>query len=81
MCRASLGAAIPGNAVLIVDPDRAPVHGGLVVLRESEGLRVLALSSDKDGTLIGHSTNPEKQIVLDTVSPDDLAMVTAVLFP
>ncbi len=81
MCRASLGAAIPGNAVLIVDPDRTPVQGGLVVLKEGDGLRVLALSSDKDGTLIGHSTNPEKQIVLDTVSPDDLAMVTAVLFP
>ena len=44
---------------------------------------MLALSSDKDGTLIGHSTNPEKQIVLDTVScADDRLLVTAVLlFP
>ena len=81
MCRASLGLAIPGGAVLIVDPARAPVAGGLAVLREGDGLRVLALSSDKDGRLIGHSSNPEKAIVLDKVSPADLTPVTAVLFP
>lgn len=81
ICRASLGAAIPGNAVLIVDPDRAPVQGGLAVLKEGEGLRVLALSTDRGGRLIGHSSNPEKEIVLDAVAPGDLAMVTAVLFP
>lgn len=81
MCRASLGATIPGNAVLIVDPDRVPVQGGLAVLREGQGLRVLALSTDKDGRLIGHSSNPEKEIMLDGVSPAELATVTAVLFP
>lgn len=81
MCRASLGAAIPGSAVLIVDPDRAPVQGGLAVLKDGEGLRVLALSTGQDGRLIGHSSNPEKAIPLDAVSPADLAMVTAVLFP
>lgn len=81
MCRASLGAAIPGNAVLIVDPDRPPVQGGIAVLKESEGLRVLALSTDRGGKLIGHSINPEREIVLDTVAPGNLAMVTAVLFP
>lgn len=80
MCRASLGAAIPGTAVLIVDPARAPVAGGLAVVREGAGLRVLALSSDRDGRLIGHSTNPEKTIVLDAVDAADLATVTAVLF-
>lgn len=81
MCRASLGAAIPGSAVLIVDPARVPMTGGLAVLREGEGLRVLALSSDKQGRLIGHSSNPAKEIPLDTVPTADLATVTAVLFP
>lgn len=80
MCRASLGAAIPGGAVLIVDPARVPMAGGLAVLREGEGLRVLALSSDKDGRLIGHSSHPEKTIVLDGDAPANLAQVTAVLF-
>lgn len=80
MCRASLGAAIPGGAILIVDPARAPVQGGLAVLREGEGLRVLALATDKEGRLFGHSNTPFKEIALDTVSPADLAMVTAVLF-
>lgn len=81
MCRATLGAAIPGNAVLIVDPDRKPTQSGLAVLREGEGLRVLALSTDGEGRLIGHSRNPAREFALDAVSPADLAMVTAVLFP
>jgi hypothetical protein len=81
MCRASLGAAIPGGAVLIVDPERIPASAGLAVLKEGEGLRVLALSTDREGRMIGHSSNPEKTILLDAVAPADLAMVTAVLFP
>ena len=54
--------------------------GGLGVLREGAGLRVLALATDKEGRLFGHSSNPQKEIALDAVSPADLAMVTAVLF-
>lgn len=80
MCRASLGPAIPGHAVLIVDPGRTPVQGGLAVLREEGGLRVLAVTTDRDGRLYGVSGNPEKDIPLDAVPPADLAMVTAVLF-
>ena len=79
MCRPSLGATLPGHAVLIVDPDRFPFHGGLAVLSEPEGLRVLVVTTDRDGHLLGHSLNPEKALVLDTVPPADLAMVTAVL--
>ena len=80
MCRASLGAAIPGHAVLIVDPDRTPVQGGLTVLREEKGLRVLTVTTDRDGRLYGMSSNPEREVALDAVPPADLAMVTAVLF-
>ncbi len=81
MCRASLGAAIPGGAVLIVDPDRYPVNGGLAVLSEGAGLRVLVVSTDGEGHLHGRSSNPPKDIALDAVEPSALAMVTAVLFP
>ena len=81
MCRASLGPAIPGGAVLIVDPARYTPPGGLAVLREEGGLRVLALVTDREGRLFGYSSNPEHEIPLDPVSASDLAMVTAVLFP
>lgn len=80
MCRASLGPLLPGHAVLIVDPDRCPVQGGIAVLREENGLRVLAVTTDRDGRLYGTSSNPEKEIALDTALPGELAMVTAVLF-
>lgn len=78
--RASVGAAIPAGAVLIVDPDRTPLQGGLAVLREDRGLRVLIVTTDRDGRLMGHSLNPEKDIALDALAPDRLARVTAILF-
>lgn len=79
MCRPSLGGAIPGHAVLIVDPDRFPVHGGLAVLAEGELRRVVTLTSDREGRLTGYSLNPEKSLPLDDKPPADIAMVTAVL--
>lgn len=79
MCRPSLGGAIPGHAVLIVDPDRFPVHGGLAVLTEGEMRRVVTLTTDREGRLTGHSLNPEKCLPLDDIPPADIAMVTAVL--
>ena len=79
MCRASLGVAIPANAVLIVDPDRYPLQGGLAVLREEKGLRVLGVTTDSEGHLYGHSSNPKKDIALDAVPASGLAMVVAIL--
>jgi hypothetical protein len=34
VCRATLGGGLPGQAVVIVDPDRSPAPGGLAALRE-----------------------------------------------
>lgn len=79
MGRASLGAAIPGQAILIVDPDRTPVQGGLAVLRVEGGVRALIVATDREGRLHGYSSNPEKDIPLDAVAPEDLALVTAIL--
>lgn len=81
MCRPSLGAAIPGNAVLIVDPDRHPSNGGLAVLTEENGLRVITVTIDREGHMHGHSAVPEMQISLDAMPRDRLAAVTAILFP
>lgn len=81
MCRASLGGAIPGNAILIVDPERCPVDNGLLVLREDNGLRVLIATTERDGRLHGHSLHPAMDIALDTIEPSKLAKVTNILFP
>ena len=84
MCRPSLGSVIPGHAVLVVDPDRFPVGGGLAILREEIGgdvaLRVVSITIDRDGRMTGHSIMPEKQIAIDSFPPGDVAMVTAILF-
>lgn len=79
MCRASLGAAIPASAILIVDPDRSPLQSGIGVLRVENGLRVLSITTNRDGQLYGHSSNPEKELLLDAIAPSELAMVTAIL--
>ena len=84
MGRPSLGSVIPGHAVLVVDPDRFPVGGGLAILREEIGgdvaLRVVSITIDRDGRMTGHSIMPEKQIAIDSFPPGDVAMVTAILF-
>lgn len=79
MGRPTLGSAIPGHAVLIVDPDRFPAQGGLAVVSEGALVRVVSITVDRDGRMLGHSVNPEKEIPLDTLAAGELAMVTAVL--
>lgn len=79
MCRPSLGAALPGHAILIVEPDRFPVRGGLAVLREGDARRVITLTTDRKGHLLGHSINPDMELLLDATDPADIAMVSAVL--
>lgn len=80
MCRASLGAGLPGQAKLIVDPDRDPVPGGLAALKEEGGWRVLSVGSDRTGRMIGYSLNPELEVPLDTCDPNDLAAIVSALF-
>lgn len=80
MCRATLGAGLPGQAKLIVDPDRDPVPGGLAVLKEEAGWRVLSVGSDRTGRMIGYSINPEMEVPLDTCDPNDLAAIVSAIF-
>lgn len=73
-CRPTLGPALPGHAVLVVDPDRFPSAGGIAVLREPAGLlRLLLITVDRQGRMIGYSLNPDREILLDSVDPADLA--------
>jgi transcriptional regulator with XRE-family HTH domain len=79
VCRATLGPALPAHAIVVVDPDRFPSSGGLAVMREPGGLRLLVVTFDRQGRMIGYSLNPDREIELDSLEPTDLGTVVAVL--
>jgi transcriptional regulator with XRE-family HTH domain len=80
ICRPTLGPGLPGNAILVADPDVFPTSGGLAAVREGENFRVLAITFDLSGAMIGHSINPSMEVPLDPVSPSDLAAVISASF-
>lgn len=80
LCRPTLGSGMPANAVLIVDPDRMPMAGGLIVIQEGEALRVMTLSADRDGVMYGYSVHPDRQIAIDALDPSTVFSVLAVYF-
>ncbi|TFI57094.1 XRE family transcriptional regulator [Sphingomonas parva] len=80
ICRPTLGAGLPASATLVVDPDRFPAAGGLAVVRESGGVRLLAVSLDEHGTMLGRSLNPAQEIALDAIDPAAIAGVVAAYF-
>ncbi len=77
-CRPTLGPGLPAHATLVVDPDRFPSSGGIAVVREEGGLRLLIVTFDRQGRMIGYSTNPEREVALDTLDPSDVATVVSV---
>jgi len=79
VCRATLGPALPAHAIAIVDPDRFPSSGGLAVVREAGGLRLLIVTFDRQGRMIGYSVHPEREIVLDTLDRTDVGTVVGVV--
>jgi len=81
VCRATLGGGLPGQTVVIVDPDRFPAPGGLAALREEAGWRLLSVGSDREGRMIGYSSNPELEIALDDCDPAHLAALVGAIFP
>jgi transcriptional regulator with XRE-family HTH domain len=78
--RATLGGGLPGQATVIVDPDRFPQAGGLALVRETGGHRVLAVAIGKDGAMIGYSVTPPQEIALDNLLPEDVASIVAAMF-
>ncbi|MEE4452353.1 helix-turn-helix transcriptional regulator [Novosphingobium resinovorum] len=78
--RPTLGAGLPGRATLVVDPDRYPATGGLAVVREGEALRVLSVTADRHGRMLGYSESPDLEVALDTLAPTDVAAVLSAVF-
>lgn len=80
ICRPTLGAGLPGNSIVIVDPDIFPSSGGIAALREDGNFRLLAITFDLNGAMIGHSVNPGLEMPLDLVDPDDIMAVISASF-
>jgi len=78
--RAVLGPGLPGQATIIVDPDRHPQAGGLALVRDGEAHRVVAVLLDRNGALIGHANHPEFEITIDSLPSDHIAAVIAAHF-
>jgi hypothetical protein len=80
ICRPTLGSGLPGRSVLVVDPDRFPSAGGLAVIREEDGLRLLSITFDRQGRMLGYSEHPDREIAIDDVDPDHVATVLSAQF-
>jgi transcriptional regulator with XRE-family HTH domain len=78
--RPTLGAGLPGRATLVVDPDRYPATGGLAVIREDGGLRVLSVTADRHGRMLGYSENPDLEVAIDALDPAAVAAVLSAVF-
>lgn len=78
--RPTLGAGLPGRAVLVVDPDRFPAIGGLGVIGLDEGLRVVSVAADRHQRMMGYSENPDIEMELDGIDPWRIAAVIAAFF-
>ncbi|WP_243652611.1 XRE family transcriptional regulator [Novosphingobium sp. PhB165] len=78
--RSTLGAGLPGRAVLVVDPDRFPSAGGLAVIEQDTGLRVIAITFDRQGHTLGFSLNPDFEVALDAFDPARIATVLSAMF-
>jgi predicted methyltransferase len=75
--RPTLGGGLPGQATVIVDPDRFPQAGGLALVREGDAYRILAVAVGRDGRMLGYSTTPEHEFPLDTLDTADVAAIVA----
>lgn len=78
--RATLGPGLPGQATVIVDPDRYPQAGGLALVRQGEAWRIVSVLIDRTGALVGYSLHPECEVAIDTLDPADLATGIAAQF-
>ncbi|WP_342029263.1 helix-turn-helix domain-containing protein [Sphingomonas sp. CFBP 13720] len=80
VCRQAIGPGLPGQATVIVDPDRYPQAGGLALVRDGEGHRIMAVVTERDGTMKGFTLTPAREIDLGPLPPADLAAIVAALY-
>jgi len=50
------------------------------VVTEAEGLRVLSVTLDRHGRMLGYSENPDLEVAIDELDPANLATVLAAVF-
>lgn len=81
VCRATLGAGLPASAIVVVDPDRPPVVGGLAAIRVDDGYRLLTVACDRSGATMGYSVTPDIAIALEDLDPAQVHAVIAAIFP
>lgn len=80
VCRATLGVGLPANAIVIVDPDRAPTAGSLAAIRSPDGYRLVSVTFDRAGATKGYSVTPELEVDIDALDPADVHAVIAAVF-
>ncbi|MFM9977351.1 MAG: helix-turn-helix domain-containing protein [Sphingomonadaceae bacterium] len=80
VCRATLGAGLPANAIVIVDPDRRPTAGSLAVVRYADGYRILTITFDRTGATKGYSVVPDFEADIDALDPADVHAVIAAIY-
>lgn len=80
VCRPTLGAALPGQAIVVVDPDRFPSAGGLAAARQGDGYRLLTVTVDRNGAMKGYSLHPDLEVAIDDLDPADVATVISAVF-
>ena len=80
VCRATLGGGLPGQSTVIVDPDRYPQAGGLALVRDGAGYRIVAISLDRTGAMIAYADFPPFEVPVDTLAPADIAAVIAAVY-
>ena len=80
VCRATLGGGLPGQSTVIVDPDRYPQAGGLALVRDGAGYRIVAIALDRTGAMMGYADFPPFEIAIDTLAPAEIAAVIAAIY-
>lgn len=79
--RPTLGIGMPARAIVLVDPDRFPASGGLAVIEEDQGFRLLMVTTDRHGGMVGYSENPPREVAVDDIHPSKVAAVISAIFP
>lgn len=80
VCRPTLGPGLPARATLVVDPDRFPSAGGLAIITENAGLRLVMVTFGRNGEMLGISVQPALEIDLGGIDPACIATVISAVY-